>query len=328
VELRESGQDFRIIFDVFDDIMVVDSATNPTKAYFYQLTSKDPGNWTIREVCRKVGEEAPRSIVSRLYAHVVSFGGAVAETGLISNAAFIMQLLDGTKTTGARHRITGDELHDDEVQKLATAVSDDINNPDIPNWLPRLAFIQTTLGVHDQHLLVIGRLQAHLEQTDGVGPIKLTALYETLHASIVQRTTFYQEGIDHSEILLRKSLTRNEIEELLIRARARSRSFVEDWEIIRDDLTGSSIGSITQVRLKTAMLSYRMDRNSGRGNAGRLSSFFNEWMENNKQSAAKCTSILQLADLVRGTMTENYGYSDVELRAAMIVEAYEAINAK
>jgi hypothetical protein len=67
VELREGGEDFRIIFDIFDDLMVVDSASAPTKACFYQLKSKDPGDWTIPDVCKKIGAQSPRSIISRLW---------------------------------------------------------------------------------------------------------------------------------------------------------------------------------------------------------------------------------------------------------------------
>src|SRR6266446_1549944 len=152
VELRESGRDFRIVFDIFDDLMVVDSASAPTQACFYQLKSKDPGDWTIPDVCKKIGAQIPRSIISRLYAHVASFGAAVAETGLVSNAAYKLKLLDGSTTSGAHHRIGGAELHPDEVQKVAAAVGADIHPADVPSWLPKLAFIRTTLGVHGQEL--------------------------------------------------------------------------------------------------------------------------------------------------------------------------------
>jgi len=207
VRLRENGQDFRIIFDVFDDIMVVDSASNPTQARFYQLKSKDPGQWTVPEVCKQVGAQSPRSIVSRLYAHLILFKEAVAETGLVSNAAYRVKLVDGTTTSGTHHRIGGTELHEDEVARIAAAVTADIGSPDIPGWLPKLVFIRTTLGVHGQTPHVIGHLQAHLEDTDTAGTVKVSALYEILHAAIVHRTTFTQEGIDSDVLLSRKSLS-------------------------------------------------------------------------------------------------------------------------
>jgi hypothetical protein len=326
VELQESGQDFRIFFDLFDDIMVVDSATAPTEARFYQLKSKDPGDWTIPDVCRKLGAKAPRSIISRLYAHVVSFGTAVMETGLVSNAAYKMKLMDGSTTSGVHHRIAGTELHTDEIEKIAAAVNADIDPADVPSWLPKLAFIRTTLGVHGQELVVIGRLQTHLEQIDGTGTVKTSALYRTLHAAIVQRTTFSQEGIDHADLLSRKSLERKEIEELLASVSARPRGFVEDWEIILSDLESHGIGSVAQIRLKTAAITYMRDRNSDRGNAGKLSASFGDWIKNNSGTVGGCDSILQIADLAKSAITEHYGYSDLELRAAMIVEAYEATN--
>jgi hypothetical protein len=224
------------------------------------------------------------------------------------------------------HRIGGAELHTDEVQKVAAAVIADINPADVPSWLPKLAFIRTTLGVHGQELVVIGRLQQHLEQSESAGTVKTSALYQTLHASIVQRTTFSQEGIDYGELLSRKSLTRQEIEDLLARAYARPRSFVEDWEIIRADLERYGIGSVAQIRLKTAALAFVRDRNSGRGNAGRVSAHIESWIESNSATMERCESIMQIADCILATVTERHGYSEVELRAAMIVEACEAIN--
>jgi len=327
VELRESGQDFRIIFDIFDDIMVVDSAYKPENARFYQLKSKDPGDWTISEVCKKVGAQAPRSIVSRLYAHVVSFGATVAETGLVSNAAYRFKLLDGSTTSGAHHRIGGTELHADEVNKVTFAVNADITPADVPSWLPKLAFIRTTLGVHDQDLFVIGRLQKHHEESDSAGTVKTLSLYKTLHASIVQRTTFSQQGIDPGELISRKSLTRQEIEGLLARASARPRSFIEDWDIIRTDLQSHGVGSFAQIKFKTAALAFIQQRNSGRANAGTLSTFIRNWIENNTATVQCCGSVLEIADHMLAATTGRYGYSDVELKAAIMVEACEAINA-
>jgi hypothetical protein len=167
VELRESGKDFRIVFDLFDDIMVLDSSDSPSQVRFYQVKSKDPGNWTSANLCGKSGAKAPRSIVSRMYAHLDSFGAAVVETSMVTNAAYSLKLHDQSTTSGSHHLITGPELHPDEVAKITRAITDDISSANIPAWLPKLAFVRTTLGVHGQELVVIGKLQQHLELTDG-----------------------------------------------------------------------------------------------------------------------------------------------------------------
>jgi hypothetical protein len=306
--------------------MVLDSARDPKKVSFYQVKSKDPGDWSMSDICRKLGARAPRSIASRLYAHVPAFGDAIEETGLVSNAPYKFALNDGNMSTGVHHRIEGDQLHRDEADKLTTAVTDDISTADVPAWLPKLVFIRTTLGVHSQELVVIGRLQKHLEQFDQALGAKTSAIHETLHASITQKTSFSQIGADRQEAVLRKSLSKDELEELFLNAAGRRRSFVEDWEIIQADFQAAGMTSLQQIRLKTAALSYSRDRTTGRSRALQLSSFVAEWQIGHKDQLAKCATLLEVRDLIGAALPEEYGYSGNELDGALIVEAYEAIN--
>jgi hypothetical protein len=53
VELREGAQDFRVVVDLFDDLMVLDSALAPTAVRFYQIKSKDAGDWIMSDCVRK-----------------------------------------------------------------------------------------------------------------------------------------------------------------------------------------------------------------------------------------------------------------------------------
>jgi hypothetical protein len=129
----------------------------------------------------------------------------------------------------AHHRIEGIDLHADEVTKVIGAVTADMNPADVPGWLPKLVFIRTSLGVHDQQLLVIGRLQKHIEEFESVEGVKISTVYEALHASITQKTGFSQEGAGLKEMLARKSLSKGELDELFKRAISRGRGILEDW---------------------------------------------------------------------------------------------------
>jgi hypothetical protein len=324
IELREAGQDFRVVFDVFDDLMVLDSPLAPTTVRFYQIKSRDAGDWIMSDLCKKVGSMAPRSIVSRLYAHMPTFEAAVVETAMVSNAAYRLTLLDGSTSSGAHHRIGGLELHANEVRKVTSAVTDDINPCDVPAWLPRLTFIRTSLGVHDQQLLVVGRLQKHIEDFEAVDGVKISAVYETLHASITQKTGFTQQGIDSKELVDRKSVSKAELDDLFARAMSRVRGIVEDWELIRVDLEKSGVQSIAQVKLKTAALAYKRDRSAGRRDAVRLASFIEQWKSAHPEEIDACSTLPQLAMLIQNALPETFGFSALELQAALIVEAYEA----
>jgi hypothetical protein len=326
VELREGGQDFRVIFDIFDDLMVLDSALAPTAVRFYQIKSKDTGDWIMSELCRKVGSKAPRSIVSRLYANLPTFGAAVTETAMVSNAAYRLTLLDGSTSSGSHHRIEGIELHADEVTKVTAAVIDDINPADVPGWLPKLAFIRTSLGVHDQQLLVVGRLQKHIEDLGSVDGVKISAVYETLHASITQKTGFSQEGIDSKELLGRKSLSKAELDELFKRALSRGRGLLEDWETIQGDLERSGVASIAQIKLKTAVIAYKRDRSAGRPDALRLASFVERWTSTHAEEIDACSTLPELGRLIQKELPDTFDFTERELDAALLFEAYEAVH--
>jgi hypothetical protein len=46
LELHQSGQDYLIVFDYHDDVLVLDSATDPNRIDFYQIKTKQNGHWT------------------------------------------------------------------------------------------------------------------------------------------------------------------------------------------------------------------------------------------------------------------------------------------
>ncbi|MFM9848578.1 MAG: dsDNA nuclease domain-containing protein [Hyphomicrobiaceae bacterium] len=323
VELRESSQDFRVVFDLFDDLMVLDCSHSPQEMRFYQLKSKDPGDWTCANVCSKIGQAKPRSIVSRLYSHVHQFGAVVVETSMVSNAPFRLKLRDGTTTSGTHHRIVGSDLHGEEIAKVAKAVQDDISPSDIPQWLPRLAFIRTTLGVHGQQLVVIVRLQQHIETLGGGEGIKTSALYQTLYASIEHRTSYSEERADAEALMLRKSLSRSDLDELIERAISRRRGILEDWALLQADFNAGGVGSRRQIQLKTAVIACLRDRGAGRASVIKLSEAMRLWAKDHQAEVEACTAVLDLAQLLRNAAAGTAKCSEIELEAASLVEAYE-----
>ncbi len=322
IELRESGQDFRVVFDLFDDLIVLDCSSSPKEMRFYQVKSKDPGDWTGANVCSKIGEAKPRSIVSRLYDHVHQFGAVVVETGLVSNAPFKLKLNDGTTTSGTHLRIMGSDLHGDEIAKISKAVDDDFSPADVPRWLPRLAFIRTTLGIHGQDLVVIGRLQQHNEVIDGPQGIKTSALYQTLHASVEHRTAYSERAANAEALILRKSITRSDLDELIERATNRRRGILEDWAILQADFNARGVGSRRQILLQTAAIAYLRDRGAGRAKL-KLSEAMRLWAGTHAADLEHCTSVLDVAQLLRDAVASPVDCSELELEAASIVEAYE-----
>ena len=326
VELREDGQEFSLVFDIYDDLIVLDSLSAPSEISLYQIKSKEPGEWSIADLCRKVGKTSPRSIVSRLFAHTAVFGSTLIETGFITNAPYSISLANGENSAPTRHRIEAREIHADELAVISKAVLADIDPADVPSWLPKLVLIRTTMGVHGQEMVVKGRLVEHFEKLGVAGGLNITGVYETLHAAVVQRIGYSQEETDQPEVFRRKSLSRSDIDELISRAAATRRTFLADWDIIHTDLAAAGIGTLEIIRCKTHAIAYRLSRETGESNAARLAKHIRVWKEANLAAIDGCATISQLIAVFKASLSDNFGYGARELNGALIVEAYEAIN--
>jgi hypothetical protein len=96
--LEEAGaQDYAIIFQYLQDVMVIESATAPTKAELYQVKKKDKGLWRRSELCRRSrtksklgnrrGTLKGRSILGKLYLAVEKVSPNLTVKGtFLSNA--------------------------------------------------------------------------------------------------------------------------------------------------------------------------------------------------------------------------------------------------
>ena len=64
-EHHGSTEDYAIAFEFHDDIVLLDSASSPTRARFYQVKTKDKGHWTLSDLYRrKPRKDAPTAIPS------------------------------------------------------------------------------------------------------------------------------------------------------------------------------------------------------------------------------------------------------------------------
>ena len=65
LELHETGDDYALVVERHDDVVVLDSPTEPRRADFTQVKTKDSGNWTVTQLLRvEKSKAAPRQFGS------------------------------------------------------------------------------------------------------------------------------------------------------------------------------------------------------------------------------------------------------------------------
>jgi hypothetical protein len=323
LELHAIGNDYCLVFDWHDDVVAMDSPTAPTKLYLYQVKSRDGAPWTVGDLSKHVGAKKPRSIASRLYAHVETFNSAAIETAFVSNAAYKIGLLTGSESTSNHVRICGDELNLPIQSQLINAVKADYASGSPESWLPRLVLIRTPLGIAGQKPFVVGQLQLLIEEVLGGSDYRIGAMYDTLHSAIVQRTKYSAVGESIDVVLPNKSLSKVEFENFLQKATKSSRSLIREWSIIEPELHAAGLGSMEQIRLKTAVTKMREDVAKNSPAAAKIHSNIQAWLSANQVAVEAQASVLALAQLVRSKLADSCGYDDRALLAAALLAAYE-----
>ena len=88
---HEKTEDYVFLFDFHDDLVILDSEKKPRKMDFYQIKSKDSGNWTTRTLTKT--KENKLSIAGKLYLNKINFNENTNSLNFISNSSFSLKKL-------------------------------------------------------------------------------------------------------------------------------------------------------------------------------------------------------------------------------------------
>src|SRR6186713_2202824 len=60
LECHKSGKPYALILDYHDDVLLLDSESDPKAVHFYQVKTKEDGHWTLTLLLkRKKGKDGP-----------------------------------------------------------------------------------------------------------------------------------------------------------------------------------------------------------------------------------------------------------------------------
>lgn len=214
----ESVNDYCVLFDVHEDIVVLDSPENPTRSDLYQVKTKTTaGAWTphaltVREKSKDPLEEKP-SIIGKLYLSRLQFGDFVASMSFVTNANFSFTLSSPPPCT-ERESFCMTDVADDERNDMAFKVSTEHKVADPPDGFKHIFFIRTDLSVndHDTHMVGIlaDFLKTHADETVPPGPF-----HRTLKSEIRRRNDKELANQTFGELVKKRGLSRKAFQAML-----------------------------------------------------------------------------------------------------------------
>jgi hypothetical protein len=261
LELHRTGNDYVILIDYHDDVLVLDSATDPQSVYCYQIKTKGTGNWTRTMLLKqKRGETGMLpSILGKLYQHVQTFHDPVKLLCFVSNAYLKLNHGSADETTEALDDFVFDSLEADERAAILDALAAECGVATNCIELVKFRFSRSTLAPQGHPDQALGKLVNFLEEIPEAHAIPGPAFYRTLKQELAR--AFHYEGTpgDFESLCACKSITRKRFVEMLAKGCAEPRR-AEHADIISSRLDGEGVAFATVGRVRLAVRQYVVER--------------------------------------------------------------------
>lgn len=230
LELHETGQDYVIVFDYHDDVVVLDSATNPTEVAFFQVKTKRNGSWSRADLVRRKHGATGRapSILGKLCSNFLPFSGHATGLYFVTNAYSSLKLNSGGNAKSLT-TFRYDDIFQPERDKIEASLRDELADVTQLHGLHLFVFENTPLSLdgHDKHAL--GHLTRFLESLPDSTTHGAPAFYRTLKEEIARRSQLERSTIGFTEICKLRAIDRDVFGDLLNvhRRQASSQNVIE-----------------------------------------------------------------------------------------------------
>jgi len=256
LDLHSSKNDFLIILDYHDDIVVFDSVRDPKTMDFFQVkTRKGKSPWKIPDLLR-VAKKSTHSIWGKMYLHRVAFGDGASSLNLVSDAGFNVQLKGKTKPEEVEN-CTLAELCVESLRAVAVALQEQLELPYCPLLDIHTALRKDSLSVDEHTTHAKGRFIEFLERS-AIPTKEVSAAFKSLLHELQKRSNCESAFTASDDLKAKKGFSKSEFDSLLLQMKQAADT--EAWDTISQQLTVDGLDIITLKCWRRAWSTYRVER--------------------------------------------------------------------
>ncbi len=271
LELVATENDFVLVMEFFDDVIILDSSTNPQIIDFYQIktnTKKKERFVSTKKIVTQLKEDG-MSIAQKLIDNLSRFPHETRSIHLVSNKAYKINLVDKSCDSTTKITISLDEFCKKEIDIIKGNICSNCycHNCLFPGGCIEkcrkiIYFDIADLDVFNYDDTVFGRFIKFLtDHNCGNGSISNSrSVYHTLMSEIVRINNNERKASSFEELLISKSITKAKFDSYL---KEFEKSFLmeNDWNDIGNALRSSqeNYGSIEINAIKKQWSKYRAD---------------------------------------------------------------------
>lgn len=215
LELHKAGEDYLIVFDYHDDVLVLNSSSDPTRIDFYQIKTKQSGHWTRRSlIAREAGKKGPLpSILGKMLGNKLAFPDHTGTLNFVSTQGFKLSVKG--KADSVFQKICLKELTAKELNAIISALRTEHSLRTDPDCAGCTHLTVTSLSLADHGTHAMGVLANFLSKQYPDEKIHLPAIYRTLCDEIKRKTNVERHPKDFAELCTERSLSRQGFEQFL-----------------------------------------------------------------------------------------------------------------
>jgi hypothetical protein len=242
LDLHISGQDYCLVFEHHEDIVVLDDEVAPRQAHFYQVKTREAANWSIGELLRRPNaSRGPKySILGKLYFNRIRFDEACGTLNFVSNAHFRLKLRKDAKGPCTnRTRLEAHELSEEVQFKIAQQLRDEHGLQEDLDFASITIFHVSDLSLkgHSQHTM--GKLADFLESHFPDSRFRIKAIYNALFGEIRRKNSSSQAPTSFEDFVATQAIGRSDFDNMLRTIGAAPRS-PELWLVAESRLNAES----------------------------------------------------------------------------------------
>jgi hypothetical protein len=259
--LHQSTADYLIAFDVFDDVVVLNGESNPSKISFFQIKTRDKPPLTVARLLQRrqgQGTTLP-SILGKLYYNKLVFPDHTEALTVVSNVLFQIELCDKAAKSTDKRVICCNQLAPNIQQQIAEQLRGEhaLGTPPVFADFTYLEVSEIPLGGHATFM--VGKLSEFLEAINPTGTFRMGLAYRAIADEIKRKNNHHADFPSFDEFVREKGIGRSTFDRML-RAVGAYQDFESLWRQIEGRLNTEHVPVLVARRLRDAFRRYSMER--------------------------------------------------------------------
>ncbi|WP_439873331.1 dsDNA nuclease domain-containing protein (plasmid) [Bacillus mycoides] len=244
LELHKDKLDYSIVLDYHDDVLVLDSETNPEKIDFYQIKTKSTGksNWTIAALSKfSEGKDKQilNSMLGKLYKNKLNFPEETKSLNFVSNKAYTIKLNDEKNAKdSAAILIPFSTIGTTEREKVEKELKKEMNITECGDIFDCTFLHITPLSLTESKEHAIGKSSQILREM-GYFKVDPDLFYKFLYGEIELRNDCEKEFHSLEDFIRHKSLAKSAVQSIINHLNPKD-DLNDGWNRINEELRATN----------------------------------------------------------------------------------------